>query len=412
MRVKLHLGTHFHPPFHLRKERAMKKKTLAGLLGLAFLCMITWVPTGLIAETKDASTLVYVGTYTGGESRGIYLFQLDPASGTLTARGLAAEISNPSFLAVHPDRQHLYAVGELNSFQGKKGGAVTAFSIDTATGKLTQLNQQSSGGSGPCHITVDKAGRHVLVANYGGGSVSVLPLEADGKLGESVSFIQHQGKGEDPLRQEAPHAHSINLDAANRFAFVADLGLDKIMIYRFDAATGKLTPNQPAWTDLKAGSGPRHFSFQPSGRFAYVINEMQSTVTAFSCDAAKGILKEIQTISTLPEGFSGSNSTAEVQVHPSGKFLYGSNRGHDSIAVFSIDGPSGKLKLVEHQSTRGKEPRNFGIDPSGKFLLAANQNSGNLAVFKIDANTGGLSFLREVKVPNPVCVKFLLAGGK
>lgn len=386
----------------------MKKRVLAGLLGLALLCMITGISSRWSAEAKDASALVYIGTYTGSESRGIYLFQLDPVSGALSPRGLAAEITNPSFLGLHPDRRHLYAVGEINSFQGKKGGAVTAFSIDPETGKLTQLNQQSSGGSGPCYITVDKAGRHVLVANYGGGSISVLPLQADGKLGEAVSFIQHQGKGSDPRRQEAPHAHSLNLDPANRYAFAADLGLDKILIYRFDAATGQLTPNQPAWVELKPGSGPRHFSFHPSGKFAYVINEMLCTVTAFSYQSEKGILTEVQTISTLPEGSSGSNySTAEVQVHPSGKFLYGSNRGHDSIAVFSIDGSTGKLKLVEHQSTRGKTPRNFGIDPSGKFLLAANQDSGNLAVFKIDANSGGLSFLNEVKVPKPVCVKFL-----
>jgi 6-phosphogluconolactonase len=273
---------------------------------------------------------------------------------------------------------------------------------------LTQLNQQSSGGSGPCYITVDKVGQNVLVANYGGGSVSVLPLHPDRTLGEASCFIQHQGKGSDPNRQEAPHAHSINLDLANRFAFAADLGLDKILIYRFDATAGKLTPNQPAYVELQPGSGPRHFSFDPSGKFAYVINEMLLTVTAFSYQPDKGILTEIQTTSTLPEGATGTNfSTAEVQVHPSGKFLYGSNRGHDTIAVFSIDTSTGKLTQVEHQSTRGKTPRNFGIDPSGKFLLAANQDSGNLAVFRIDGKSGRLSFLSEVKVPKPVCVKFL-----
>jgi 6-phosphogluconolactonase len=255
---------------------------------------------------------------------------------------------------------------------------------------------------------VDRTGKYVLLANYGGGSVSVLPIQEDGSLGKATAFIQHSGRGSDPQRQEGPHAHSINLDAANRFAVAADLGLDKLFLYRFDAAKGILTPNDPPFASLRPKSGPRHFAFHPKGTFAYVINELSSTVTVFSYDAERGVLKELQTVTTLPKGFSGENSTAEVQVHPSGKFLYGSNRGHDSIAVFKIDGEKGILQLIEIQSTHGKEPRNFGIDPSGSFLLAANQNSSSVVVFRIDAKTGRLSATgNSVEVNSPVCVKFV-----
>ena len=256
---------------------------------------------------------------------------------------------------------------------------------------------------------VDKTGKDVLVANYDSGSVSVLPIQPDGKLGAATAFVQHQGSSADPQRQEGPHAHSINVDAANRFAFAADLGLDKVLVYRFDPAKGTLIANSPPSVSVKPGAGPRHFAFHPGGHYAFVINEMGSTVTAFSYDPAHGVLKELQTISTLPENFKGENSTAEVQVHPSGKFLYGSNRGHDSIAVFAIDPDKGTLSLVERQSTQGKTPRNFGIDPSGQYLLAANQDSGTVVVFRIDPQTGHLSPTGQVvEVPSPVCVKFLL----
>ncbi|HVN81577.1 MAG TPA: lactonase family protein [Terriglobia bacterium] len=373
--------------------------------------MMTWGLLSLAAEeTKVGSggTLVYIGTYTGLGSQGIYAYRLYASSGALTPIGLAAETPNPSFLAVHPGRRFLYAVNEVDHFDGRKSGAVTAFEIDAATGKLSLLNQQASGGRGPCYLSVDRTGKYVLLANYGGGSVSVLPIETNGSLGKATAFIQHSGKGSDPQRQEGPHAHSINLDAANRFAVAADLGLDKLLVYRFDATKGTLSPNDPPYTSLRPKSGPRHFAFHPQGKFAYVINEMASTITAFSYDAEHGVLKELQTVTTLPNGFSGENSTAEVQVHPSGKFLYGSNRGHDSIAVFKINGEKGTLQLIEIQPTRGKEPRNFGIDPSGSFLLAANQNSGNIVVFRIDSKTGRLSATgNSVDVNSPVCVKFV-----
>jgi 6-phosphogluconolactonase len=249
----------------------------------------------------------------------------------------------------------------------------------------------------------------VLVANYSGGSVSVLPIREDGTLGAATAFVQHEGSGADQRRQQGPHAHSINLDAANRFAFVADLGLDKIMIYRFDPAAGTLAANDPAWATLAPGSGPRHFAFHPSGKFAYVINEMKSTLTAFRYEAARGALDELQTVSTLPAGPVEGNTTAEVQVHPTGKFVYGSNRGHDSIAVFAVDAASGRLKLVQNESTQGKTPRNFGIDPTGHFLLACNQGSNSIVGFRIDQQTGELTPTgQKLEVPSPVCVKFMV----
>ena len=360
-----------------------------------------FLPATALAQSTD----VYVGTYTGPKSKGIYLFSLDTASGKLTPKGLAAEVASPSFLAIHPSRRYLYAVGEMNNFQGKKAGGVSAFSIGE-DGKLTLLNQQPSGGQGPCHISIDKTGRNALVANYGGGSVACLPIEADGKLKEPSATIQHQGSSANPQRQKQPHAHSINPSPDNRFALAADLGIDKVMVYRLDVEKGTLTAAEPGV--VPPGSGPRHFAFHPNGKNAYAINELTSTVTAFSWDAERGALTEIQTTTTLPGGFVGNNSTAEVQVHPSGKFLYGSNRGHDSIAVFSIDPASGKLTAVETESTRGKTPRNFGIDPSGKWLIAANQNSGTLSVYGIHPETGKLDPVGEpVECPSPVCVKFL-----
>ncbi|MBI3850591.1 MAG: lactonase family protein [Verrucomicrobia bacterium] len=377
------------------------------LLGLATVVAQTPKP----AASRDvAAVLVYFGTYSNAKSKGIYVSRLDLVTGKLSDPELAVETTNPSFLALHPSHRFLYAVGEMENFGGKKTGAVSAFAIDTATGRLTLLNQKASGGAGPCHLVVDKTGKNVLVANYSGGSVAVLRIESDGKLAEATAFIQHTGSSANPQRQKEPHAHSINLDAANRFAFAADLGLDKILVYKFDAGKGTLVPNDPPFAIVNPGAGPRHFAIHPNQRFAYVINEMQCTVTAFNLDARRGALKEFQTISTLPDGVAvrPEFSTAEVQVHPSGKFLYGSNRGHDSIAVFTLDEKTGKLALIENQPTQGKIPRNFGIDPTGAFLLAANQDSDNVVVFRINAKTGRLTPTgQSVEVGAPVCVKFL-----
>lgn len=355
---------------------------------------------------QPASLWVYVGTYTHGESRGIYVCRLDLATGRLSGPELAAEVASPSFLAIHPSGKYLYAVGETGG--GNIAGGVHAFAIESQGGQLQHLNTQPSGGAGPCHLVVDAAGRNVLVANYGGGSVAVLPIEQDGRLAMPSCIVQHKGSSVNPQRQEAPHAHSINLDHANRFAFVADLGLDQVLVYRFDTKAGTLTPNEPPFAKVAPGYGPRHFAFHPSGNWAYVINELANTVTAFAYDAQHGVLKEIQTISTLPSDFKETSYTAEVVVHPSGKFLYGSNRGHDSLAIFSIDTQSGKLKLVGHEPTGGKTPRNFAAEPSGKYVLAANQASDTVFVFEVDMQSGKLKRVGEgLKVPTPVCLRFL-----
>ncbi len=359
------------------------------------------------APAAPAKADVYVGTYTGGLSKGIYRFELDLAAGKATEPVLAVEVKNPSFLAIHPDRKHLYAAGEIGDFGGKKTGAVSAFAIG-ADGALTLLNQQASEGQGPCHLVVDKAGTHVLVANYGSGTAAVLPIGADGRLAPASCTVRNEGKGPNARRQEGPHAHSINLDAANRFAFLADLGLDRIFIYRYDGAAGTLAPNNPPAGVCAPGAGPRHFSFHPNGTFAYVINELLCTVTAFAYDAAKGSLAEVQTVPTLPEGFSGSNTTAEVQLTPDGRFLYGSNRGHDSLAVFAVDPATGNLTPRGHAPAGGKTPRNFGIDPTGRWLLCAHQGSDSIAVFGIDAATGALSPTGQtLTVGKPVCVKMI-----
>jgi 6-phosphogluconolactonase len=352
---------------------------------------------------------VYVGTYTAPktDSKGIYLLRFDLESGRLTSAGLAAEATNPSFLAIHPSRRFLYAVNEQPEFAGRKTGAVSAFAIDPPGGGLRLLNQEPSGGAGPCHLVVDAVGKHVLVANYGGGSVEVLSIGPDGTLGEPTAAIQHKDPDPGP-KPRRPRAHSINLDAAQCFAFVADLGLDRVFFYRFDSKAGTLTPNEPAWVKLADKAGPRHFAWHPSGRFAYVINELNSTVTAFSYDAGRGTLREIQTVSTLPADFAGKSDCAEVQVHPSGKFLYGSNRGHDSIAIFAIDSQTGRLAPLGHESTQGKTPRNFAIDPTGRYLLAANQDSNTIVVFRVDGQTGLLKATGQTaEVPAPVCVKFV-----
>ena len=352
--------------------------------------------------------LVYIGTYTRQGGGGVYVGRLDVEKGALECTGTAPQVENPSFLDLHPSGRYLYTVNEVNESSGRKGGGVSAFSIDEETGRLTLLNQQSSEGNGPCHISVDQTGRYALVANYGSGSVAILPIREDGRLGEATDAVQHQGSSVDPRRQEGPHAHSINVDPTNQYAFAADLGLDKILIYRIDLEEGKLLPHDPPWTEVAPGAGPRHFAFHPSGRYAYLITELANTFVAYSYDPGNGTLTEIQTASTLPGGFDGTSYCAEVRVSPDGRFLYGSNRGHDSIAVFSIDPETGRLSLVDHLPCGGRNPRNFGVDPTGKFLLAANQDSDKVVLFRIDEESGRFAPAGvELQVPMPVCVKFL-----
>jgi 6-phosphogluconolactonase len=362
---------------------------------------------------RAATFLVYIGTYTGAKSKGIYVSRFNSASGKLGAPELAAETISPSFLVIHPDRRLLYAANEVGDFNGKRSGAVSAFALDSTSGKLTLLNQKPSGGDGPCHLAVDHSGRVVLVANYGGGSVETLTIEKDGRLGGPATFIQHEGSSVDPQRQEGPHAHFITTDAHNRFALACDLGLDKVLVYKFDPATATLTPNDPPSAPITPGSGPRHLAFNPDGRFAYVINEMKCTMTALTYDSKRGGLTAFQTLSTLPDGepVKPNYSTAEIDVHPSGKFLYGSNRGHNTIVVFGIDEKTGKLTRVENVSTEGKTPRSFGIDPTGRYLLAANQDSDSVVVFRIDPATGQLTPTgNSIEVGKPVCVTFTPAG--
>lgn len=354
------------------------------------------------ANAADARYWVYVGT----NGKEIHKLEFDSATGTLTSKGVAAETPRPSFLAVNPTKRFLYAVGEVNSVGGKKGGGLVAFALDPATGNLSKLNEQSSAGAGPCHVVVDAAGKNVLAANYGGGSVCVLPIRPDGTLGEASAFVQHQGSSVNPSRQKEPHAHSINLDAANRFAFAADLGLDKVIAYRFDADKGTLA--EASAYETAKGAGPRHFAFHPDGKHAFVINELDSTLDAMSYDPATGKLTRTDSQTTLPAGFKGTNYPAEVQVHPSGKFVYGSNRGHDSIAAFGFDATTGKLSPAGHATEGIKVPRNFGVDPTGKFALVANQEGNSVVVFRIDAVTGKLSPTdQKVAVGKPVCVKFV-----
>jgi 6-phosphogluconolactonase len=366
--------------------------------------------TSLAAAAPQGNYLFYVGTYTeeGSKSKGIYAYRFDANTGKVTSLGLAAETTNPSFVALHPNGRFLFAVNEVPNYKGPNSGGVSAFSIDRATGKLTFLNEVASRGADPCYITVDKTGKYVLVANYTGGSVAVFPVREDGKLGEASAFVQHTGKGSNPERQEGPHAHSIDLSPDNRFAMVDDLGLDELLVYKFDAAKGSLTPNDPPFAKLDAGAGPRHFALHPTGKFGYVIAEMGHTVTAFLNDPSTGRLQTLQTISTLPKEFKGRNDDAEIEVHPSGNFLYASNRGEDSIAIYAIDQTKGTLTYVGTVPTGGKEPRNFEIDPSGEFLFAANQLSDNVVVFRIDAKTGKLTPTGETfEVGRPVCVRFL-----
>lgn len=358
--------------------------------------------------------LVYIGTYTSGKSRseGIYLYKLNLESGELKRSKTVKNVVEPSYLAIDKNRKYLYAVNETVEYEGKKSGAVSAFAIDGKTGDLTFLNKQASLGGAPCFISVSENGKFVLVANYVGGNVAVFPIEADGRLGTSVDVKQNSGTGANKERQEAAHAHSINLDERNRFAVLCDLGADKIFIYEYDRENGKLKANSAqSFYQSKSGAGPRHFAFHPNGKHAFVINELDSSVTALKCDAKRGTLREIQTISTLPDDFNGADNTgADIHIAPNGRFLYGSNRGHDSIALYEIDEKTGKINFIEHVSTGGKTPRNFVIEPNGKFLLAANQNSDSVNVFRIDDKTGKLTPVGSpVTVPTPVCLKLIPA---
>jgi 6-phosphogluconolactonase len=361
-------------------------------------------PAKAAAKTKY---LVYVGCGGAKQTEGIYAYRFDTVTNKLTSLGRAVVADNPSFLAVGPNRRILYAVNETSDFGGHSSGAVSAFTIAPDTGQLTLLNEVPSGGAGPCHLSVDKTGKYLAVANYDGGSLGTFPILPDGRLGKASAFLQHKGAGINPQRQEGPHVHSVYFSADNRLLMSADLGLDEVFVYRFDDATGKLTPNNPAFAMTAAGAGPRHFVFHPNGKFGYVVNEINSSVTAFAFNATTGALDVIQTVSTLPEEFKGDNSAAEIAIEPSGKFLYASNRGNDSIAVFAINGKKGLLTSVGFVPTLGKTPRNFAIDPTGGYLFAANSGSDHVVEFRIDHSNGLLTPTGQVlEVPAPLCVVF------
>ena len=361
-----------------------------------------------LVSAADYKSLVYVGTYTDKGSKGIYAYRFDPVSGESDAIGLVAETPNPSFLAVDPNRKFLYAVNEIDNFNGSRSGAVSVFAIDRVSGRLTLVQQVSSLGADPAHVSLDKTGKYLLVANYTGGNIAVFPIENDGRLGPRSAFVQHAGSSVNKDRQAGPHAHEIQSSNDNQFVLTADLGLDELLVYRFDQKSGSLAPNDPAFAKIGAGSGPRHFAIAPSGKFVYLVNELSSTVTVFAYSAGSGKLTEQQTISTLAAGFKGENTTAEIEVDGIGKFLYVSNRGDDSIAVFGIDPSSGKLSFVERVPTGGKTPRHFALDPTGRWLFAANQDSNTITVVRVDPSNGHLTATSQMlQVATPVCVVFV-----
>ena len=352
--------------------------------------------------------LVYFGSYNTAKGKGIHAFRFDATGGRLTSMGLATEAVNPTFVTASRDGRFLYATKEVMRHEGRKSGSVKAFAIDRKTGKLRFLNEVASGGTIPCYVALDKTGRYALVANYGSGSVEVIEVRRDGRLGKVTAFDQYSGSSVNPERQEGPHAHSINVSPDNRFALAADLGLDKVFVYRFSEKAGVLLPNNPAYAVVNAGSGPRHVAFARNGRFVYVIGEMKSNITTFAYDARRGILRKLQTVSTLPKGYKGQSDCAEVAVSPNGKFVYGSNRGHDSIAVFAADPKKGTLAPVERVPSGGKCPRHFAIDPTGRYLLVANQESDTVTVFAVDRKTGRLTATGETAtVKSPACVRFV-----
>jgi len=363
--------------------------------------------------------LVYIGTYTEairfgtgevfqGKGRGIHIYRMDPEDGSWKSYDTAEDIKNPSYLAFHPGRRYLYAVNELKSYQGEQSGTLSAFRVDPEDGRLHFINMMPTHGTDPCHVVVDGSGRYALVSNFASGSIAVLPIREDGGLEEASDVRRHSGSSLDPVRQAGPHTHSATLDASNRYVFVPDLGLDRLMIYRFDADKGKLEAHEQPWLETASGAGPRHFVLHPGGGFAYLINELDSTIVSMEYDGQRGRLRAIQTVSTLPESFEGNSSCADIQVHPSGRFLYGSNRGHDSIITFKIDPQSGRLNYLGHESTRGKTPRNFLIDPSARFLFAANQDTDNVVHFNIDPRSGRLAPSgHQTDAPTPVCIKIL-----
>ena len=387
--------------FHQNIHEAPRGFRRSWILGLAFVHAFILGAVLLATPVFASNQFVFFGTQRSGTNAGFSLAHFDTDTGVLTKPELLLQASAPAFFTIHPDERHLYTCNALSP------GAVSAYAVEPHTGRLSFLNRVLTGGDGPCYVSLDQTARFALAANYTGGNVAVFALRPDGSLGERTAFVQHTGSSVNPQRQTHAYAHSIITDPSNRFVLVTDLGVDKIFVYRFNAQDGLLTPNDPPCAQVAPGSGPRHVKFHPQGRWVYVVNEMASTVTAFAWNATHGALVEVQTVSALPADFKGANTGAEVEVHPNGKFLYASNRGHDSLAVFAIDQKTGKLTLVEHVPSGGKTPRFFNFDPTGKWILCSNHGSDNTVVFRVDENTGKLTQTGQpISVPYPFCQQF------
>lgn len=372
---------------------------------IGFMVLVIWrSPQGAVAQDN----LVFFGTHSAGPQKGISVAHFNSETGVLTKPELVVEAPAPAYFILHPDGKHLYVCNSNDFAKGYTGQTISAYRIDPKNGNLTLLNQQSSGGADPSFNWMDASQRFVLVANYKGGSVTVIALNPDGSLGKITANIKHVGKSVDTVRQTQPYAHSVKLDPTNRFALVADLGLDKLFVYRFNQETGALTQNDPPFVRVSPGSGPRHIAFHPNGKFVYLINEMACTIMSFAWESATGTLTELQTSSTLPSNYQGTNACAEIEVHPNGKFLYASNRGHESLAVFAINDTTGKILLLEHIPTQGHSPRNFTFDPTNKWIVVTNHNSDNVMVFKVDEKSGHLTPNgNPVPIVYPFCIRFL-----
>ena len=362
--------------------------------------------------------IVYIGTYTEpilfgtgqvlqGKGKGIYAYAFDERDGGMEYLGMTEGIVNPSYIAFGVDGATLYAINEMKTWYGQPTGTVSAYRIGAKPSELRLLNLRATMGTDPCHLVLDRSQRYVAVANFRTGSIAIYPLMADGSLGEHTAFVQHTGSSVDPKRQAGPHAHAVIFDPYNRYLLVPDLGIDKVVVYAFDASTGSVVLEEAKSIPVAAGAGPRSLEYHPSGKFAYLINELNSTVTVLRVTGGTPFMEEFQTISTLPDGYSGASTCADIHITPSGEFLYASNRGHDSLAIFAIDAKTGALTPKGHVSTLGKIPRNFAIDPSGRFVLAANQDTDNIVVFGIDEKSGLLKYTgNQIEVPTPVCVQF------
>lgn len=370
---------------------------------LVWLCL-----AASFCTAADHPFRVYVGTYTDKDSKGIYSFTFDPATGNTGTVELSVGTQNPSFLAVGRDSRSLYAANEVNNYSGGATGAVSRFATQAGSSGLKLMQQISSAGPGPAHLSLDPTGRYLLVANYNGGNFAVFRIEKNGQLGQRTAFVQNKGSSVNKERQSEPHAHQILSSKDGRWVFVADLGTDELLVYHFDATTGALTPSMAGNFRASPGSGPRHLAISPSGNLVYLVNEMASTINVLSFDSSSGKLNLQQTITTLPTDFKGENTTAEIAVDTAGKTLYVSNRGDDSIAVFSISPSDGKISMLQRMPTGGKEPRHFALDPTGRWLLAENQDSGTINLFAVDAKTGRLtSTSHTVRVSTPVCAVFV-----